>query len=91
MSFGATKEKKVLNHSEKKKRASEDEMAGWHHQCNEHELRQTPEDGEGQGGLVCFSLWGRKESDMTWQLNNSYRNHMTIQPETTFPSLISAR
>ena len=24
---------------QKEKRASEDEMAGWHHQCNGHELR----------------------------------------------------
>ena len=28
-----------------------------HHQCNEHELGQTPGDGEGQGGLVCHSPW----------------------------------
>ena len=28
---------------QKKKRASEDEMAGWHHRCNEYELGQTPE------------------------------------------------
>ena len=26
----------------------EDEMAGWHHQCSEHELGQTPGDGEGE-------------------------------------------
>ena len=25
--------------------------------------------GDGQGGLVCFDSWGRKESDMTEQLN----------------------
>ena len=31
-------------------------MAGWHHQCNEHELGQTLGDGEGQGGLACCSL-----------------------------------
>ena len=29
------------------KRVSENEMAGWHRQCNEHELEQTPGDGEG--------------------------------------------
>ena len=40
-------------------------MAGWHHRCNEHELGQTPRDSEGQGGLVCCSPWGHKESDMT--------------------------
>ena len=45
-------------------------MAGWHHQCNEHELGQTLGDGEGQRGLVCFSPWGHKESDMTGRLNN---------------------
>ena len=52
---------------QKEKRASEDEMAGWHHQCN----GQTLGDGEGQGRLVCCSPWGRKESDMTGRLNNS--------------------
>ena len=49
----------------------EDEMVGWHHQCNEHKLGQTLGDIEGQGGLVCYSLWGHKESDMTGQLNNN--------------------
>ena len=42
------------------KRTSEDEMAGWHHWCNGHELGQTPGDGEGQGGLVCCSPRGRR-------------------------------
>ena len=40
-------------------------MARWHHQCNEHELEQTPGDGEGQDGLVSCSPQGHKESDMT--------------------------
>ena len=35
-------------------------MAGWHYQLNEHELGQTPGDGEGQGGLVSCSPWGRR-------------------------------
>ena len=50
---------------------TEDEMAGWHHRLNGHEFEQTPGDSEGQGSLVCCSSWGRKESDMTEQLNNS--------------------
>ena len=50
---------------------SEDETAGWHHQCNEHEAGQIPGDGEGQGGLACCSPWGCKELDMTEQLNNN--------------------
>ena len=53
-----------------RKRASEDEMAGWHHRCNGHELGQTS-DVEGQGGLACCSPWGCKELDMTGQLNNN--------------------
>ena len=40
-------------------------------QFNGHELGQTPGDGEGQGGLACCSPRGRKESDMTGQMNNS--------------------
>ena len=35
---------------QKEKRASEDEMAGWQHRGNGHELGQTQGDGEGQGG-----------------------------------------
>ena len=44
---------------------TEDEMVGWHHQLYGHEFKQAPGDGEGQGSLVCYSPWGRKESDMT--------------------------
>ena len=36
---------------------TEDKMVGWHWQCNECELGQTPGDGEGQGSLACFSPW----------------------------------
>ena len=54
---------------QKEKMTSEDEMAGWRHQCNGHELGQTSRDGEGQGGLACCSPWGRKESNVTGQLN----------------------
>ena len=48
---------------------TEDNMVGWHHRLDGHELEQVPGDGEGQGGLACCSPWGRKESDMTEQLN----------------------
>ena len=30
----------------------------------------NPGDGKGQGSLACYSPWGRKEWDMTKQLNN---------------------
>ena len=46
-------------------------MAGWHHQCNGHELGQTSADDEGQGGLACCSTWGCKELGMAGQLNNN--------------------
>ena len=45
-------------------------MVGWHHQLNGHAFEQAPGDDEGQGSLVCCSPCGRKESDMTEQLNN---------------------
>ena len=47
---------------------TEDEMVGWHHQLNGHEFEWTLGVGDGQGGLVCCSPWGRKESDTTEQL-----------------------
>ena len=50
------------------------EMVGWHHRLNAHEFEQAPGVGDGQGSLVYFSPWGRKESDMTWQLNNNDSN-----------------
>ena len=48
---------------------TEDEMAGWHHRLNGHEFEWTPGVGDGQRGLACCDSWGRKESDMTEQLN----------------------
>ena len=48
----------------------DDEMVGWHHQFNGHELGQTLGDGEGQGSLGCCSPWGSEESNTTSQLNN---------------------
>ena len=52
-------------------------MVGQHHRCNEHELGQTPGDGEGQGGLACCSPWGRKELNTTEQLNNNKQLQQT--------------
>ena len=50
---------------------TEDEMVGWHHRLNGHELEQAPGDHEGQGSPVCCSPWGCKEPDMTEPLNNN--------------------
>ena len=54
---------------QEEKGTPEDEMAGWHHWLDAHEFGWTPEVGDGQGGLACCDSWGRKESDMTEQLN----------------------
>ena len=35
---------------------------------------------EGQGSLVCCSSWDRKESDMTWQLNNNNKRLHGVLP-----------
>ena len=48
---------------------TEDEMAGWRHRLDGHGFGETQGVGGGQGGLVCCDSWGRKESDMTEQLN----------------------
>ena len=37
------------------KETTEDEMVGWHHQLDGHELGQTPGDGDGQRSLSCYS------------------------------------
>ena len=42
-------------------------MVGWHHRLDGHERESTPGVGDGQG--VCFSPWGRKESDTTERPN----------------------
>ena len=54
---------------QKEKGTAEDEMVGWHHRLNRHEFGQTPGDGEVHGSQTCCSPWGRKELDMTEQLN----------------------
>ena len=48
---------------------TEDEMVGWHRGPDGHEFEQAPGVGDGQGGLVCCSPWGHKESHSTEPLN----------------------
>ena len=70
----------MLGKSEgKRRRVAEDEMLEQHHRLRRHELEQTPGRNEGQGSLSCYSQWGCKESDMTWQLNNNYNNILLPQ------------
>ena len=63
-------------------------MVGWHHRLDEHQLEQTPGDGEGQGSLACCSPWGCKESDRTERLYNN-NNHLTYTIIITFGTLAS--
>ena len=54
---------------QEEKGTTEDEMVGWHHWLDRHEFEWTPGVGDAQGGLVCYSPCGCKESDMTEKLN----------------------
>ena len=56
------------------KGTTKDEMVGWHHLLDGHEFEKAPGVGDRQGGLVCCSPWGHKESDMTVRLNWIERN-----------------
>ena len=48
---------------------TEDEVVGWHHQLDGHEFEQSSGVGDGQGSLMYCNPRGRKESDVTEQLN----------------------
>ena len=77
---------------QKEKRGSEDDLAGWHHWCNEYEPGQTLGDGEGQGGLTCYSPWGHKELDMTeWLKNNSINILYNLRVQTECVQLFATR
>ena len=54
------------------KGTTEDEMVRCHHKLDGHGWHGfgwTPAVGGGQGGLACYSSWGRRESDTTEDLN----------------------
>ena len=72
---------------QKEKRASEDEMVGWHHQCNGHEFGQTSGDVEAKRCLSCCRPWGHKESDTTGQLKNKKRTRL-LHPFVLFVCII---
>ena len=59
----------VRDWGQEEKGTTEDEMAVWHHWLDGRESGWTPGVGDGQGGLVCWDSWGRKESDRTERLN----------------------
>ena len=53
----------MLQKIEGRRSGWQDEMAGWHHQCNGHEFEQTQRDDGGERSLSCWSPWGYKELD----------------------------
>ena len=56
------------------KGTTEDEIVGWHHQLNGHELGQTLGDSEAQGGFACCSPWvGHGLSDWTVTMTTKRR------------------
>ena len=54
---------------QEEKKTTGHEMVGWHHRLDGRGFGWTPGVGDGWGGLACCDSWGRKESDMTEQLN----------------------
>ena len=52
---------------QEKKRVTEDEMVGWHHQLNGQELMQTLGESEGHRSLAYCSWWDPKSQ--TWLTN----------------------
>ena len=67
---------------QEEKGATEDEMAGWHHQLNAHEFEWTPGVGDGQGGLACCDSWGCRvghdwATELNWILSARRRVRLT--------------
>ena len=56
-----------------------------------HEFKQALGDGEEQGSLACCSPWGRKEPNVTEQLNNKVIKGSIKGPESesVSPSVVS--
>ena len=70
----------MLGKSEGRRRRGkpEEKIVGWHHRLNGQEFKQALGEAKEQGRLVCCSSWGRKESDMTEQLNNNKCQLLTL-------------
>ena len=45
---------------DRRRRGWQDEMVGWHHGLNGHELESSPGIGDGQEGLVCCNMGSQR-------------------------------
>ena len=71
---------------QEEKGTTEDEMVGWHHWLNGHDFKEAPGIGDGQGGLVCCSPWGCRQSDTTERLKwTELSMALAIRTRPSFP------
>ena len=75
---------------QEEKGMTENKMVGWHHWLNGRGFGWTLGVGDGQGGLMCCSSWGHKESDTTEQLNWTEMMFCTSTRITSFLSCPSS-
>ena len=54
---------------------TEDEMVGWHHRLDGHEFEQAQGVGDGQGSLLCCSLWGHRYNLATEQQQSPLQDY----------------
>ena len=66
-------------------------MVGWHHLLDGHEFEQALGVGDGQGSLVCCSLWGCKELDTSVNLATelNLRQKLALAPRLHYCFLTS--
>ena len=64
---------------DRRKRATENEKVGWHHQLDGCEFEQTPGDGDGQGSLARCSPRDHKESDTTEETEQQQRGAVGVE------------
>ena len=68
---------------------TEAEIVGWHHRLDGREFQQALGVGVGQGNLACGSPWGRKESDMTEQVNRTELIVLIVRSNSVLENCIS--
>ena len=62
-------------------------LAGWHHQCNGHELGQTSGDGKGQGCLLCCSPWVTEQQQRVTNTTSYYNAFLVAQMVKNPPAM----